>query len=117
MHHRAIHLVEYLVKDGLACEQRANRNMSARQRLGEQHHVRFDVPVLDREKAAGPADPGLNLVGDKQRAVFAAQRGGTGQKFVTGHVDALALDRLDDKGRNLARGQRLLKRCQIVEGN
>ena len=89
--------------------------MAARQRLGEQHHVGFDIPVLDREEAAGAADPGLDFVGDEQRAVLPAERGGARQEFVGGHVDALALDRLDDEGGDLARRQRLLQRCEIVK--
>ena len=36
-----------------------------------------------------------------------AERGRARQELVGGHVDALALDRLDDEGRDLARGQRL----------
>ena len=51
----------------------------------------------------------------KMRAVFLAQRGGARQEFVRGQVDALALDRLDDEGRDLARRQRLLQRCKIVK--
>ena len=89
--------------------------MAARQRLGEQHHVGLDIPVLDREEAAGAADAGLDFVGDEQRAVFAAQRSGARQELVGGHVDALALDRLDDEGGDLARRQRLLQRGEIVE--
>ena len=40
-----------------------------------------------------------------------------GRNSSDGQVDALALDRLDDEGRDLARGQRLLERGEIVEGN
>ncbi len=40
-----------------------------------------------------------------------------GKKFVGGHVDALALDRLDNEGGDLARGQRLLERGKIIERN
>ena len=115
MHHRAIHAIEDLVEDALARQQRADRHVAAGQRLGEQHHVGFDIPVLDREEAAGAADAGLDFVGDEQRAVFAAERGRARQKLIGGHVDALALDRLDDEGGNLARRQRLLQRGEIVE--
>ena len=115
VHDRAIHLIEDLVEDALARQHRADRHMAARQRLRQQHHVGFDVPVLDREEFSGAADAGLDFVRDEQRAVFAAQRGCARQKFVVGHVDALALDRLDDEGGDLARRQRLLQRCEIVE--
>ncbi len=43
--------------------------------------------------------------------------GSARQELVGGQVDALALDRLDDEGRDLARRQRLLERREIVEGN
>src|SRR6202030_4550262 len=75
-----------------------------------------DVPVLDCEEAPGSSDAGLDFVGDHQRAVLAAKRGRARQEFIGGHVDALALDRLDDKGGNLARRQRLLQGGEIVEG-
>ena len=57
-------------------QHRADRHMAARQRLGQQHHVRLDVPVLDREEAPGAAEAGLDFVGDEQRAVSPAELGG-----------------------------------------
>ena len=117
MHDGAVHLVEDLVEDALARQQRADRHMAAGQRLRDQHHVGLDVPVLDREETAGAAHAGLDLVGDEQRAVFLAERGRARQEFVGGHVDALALDRLDDEGGDLARRQRLFERGEIVEGD
>ena len=117
MNHGAVHLIEYLVEDVFARQQRADRNMAAGQRLRQQHHVGFDVPVLAGEKPSGAADAGLNFVGDQQRSIAAAQRGRARQKFIRRHVDAFALDRLDDKGGNLARRQHLLQRCEIVEGD
>ncbi len=115
MHDRAVHLIEDLVEDALAGQQRADRNVTARQRLGEQNHIGLDIPVFDREEPSGSTHPGLDFVGDHQGAVLAAERGGTRQEFVGGHVDALALDRLDDEGGDLARRQRLLERGEIVE--
>ena len=91
--------------------------MAAGKRFRQQHHVGFDIPVLDREEFSGAADAGLDLVGDEQRAVFAAERGGPRQEFVGGHVDALALNRLDDEGGDLTRRQRLFQCCEVVEGN
>src|SRR4029079_109414 len=117
VHDRAIHLVEDLVEDTFARQQRADRNVAAGQRLRQQHHVGFDVPVLDREEFSGAADAGLDFVGDEYRAVFFAQRRGAGQEFIRRQVDALALDRLDNEGGDLARRQRLLKRGEIVEWN
>ena len=115
VHDGAIHAVEHLVEDAFARQHRADRHVAAGQRLRQQHHVGLDIPVLDREESSGAADPGLDLVGDEQRAVLPAERGGARQKFVGRHVDALALDRLDDEGGDLARRQRLLERCEVVE--
>ena len=117
MHHRAVHAVEQLVEDPLAHQHRADRHMPARKRLREQHHVGLDVPMLDREEAAGAPEAGLDLVGDEQRAVAAADLGGRLQIAVGRQVDALALDRLDDEGRASRGGQRALQRRQVVERN
>src|SRR6202790_4353862 len=73
--------------------------------------------MFDREEPPGSSYSGLNFVGDHQRAVFTAEGCCARQKLVRGHVDAFALDRLDNKGGNLARGQRLLQRGEIVERN
>ena len=58
-----------LVEDVLARQQRADRDMTAGQRLGQQDHVGLDVPMLDGEETAGAAEAGLDFVGDEQRAV------------------------------------------------
>ena len=89
--------------------------MAAGERLGEQHHVGLDLPVLDRQEPAGAAEAGLHLVGDEQRAVLPAERRGASAGSRRGHVDALALDRLDDEGGDLTRGQRLFQRRKVVE--
>ena len=83
--------------------------------FAKQHHVGLDAPVLDREEAAGAAEAGLDLVGDEQRAVLAAELGAPREVVVGRHVHALALDRLDDEGRDLARRERALERGEIVE--
>ncbi len=73
--------------------------------------------MLNREEFSGAANTGLDLVGDEQRAVFAAQRRRARQEVVAGNVDALALDRFDDESRDLARRQRLFEGGEIVERN
>ncbi len=89
--------------------------MTARQRLGEQDHIGFDVPVFDREEPPGASHSRLYFVGDHQRAVFTAERCCTREKLIGGHIDAFALDRLDNKGGNLARRKCLFQRGQIIE--
>ena len=41
-----------------------------RDALGHDKDVGLDAPVLDREQLAGPAEPGLHLVGDEQDPVL-----------------------------------------------
>ncbi len=89
--------------------------MTARQRLGNQDHIGFDVPVFDREEPARSTHSGLDLVCHHQGAILAAERGRAREKFVGGHVDALALDRLDNEGGHFARRQGLLERGKIIE--
>ena len=115
VHHRAIHAVEHLVEDPFARQHGADRHVSAGQRLRQQHHVGLDAPVLDREEAPGTAEAGLDLVGDEQCPVFAAEREGAREIAVVRHVHALALDRLDQERRDLARGERPLQSLEIVE--
>jgi hypothetical protein len=71
--------------------------------------------MLDRKEAPGSTHPGLDFVGYHQGPVLAAERGRSRKKFVGGHVDALALDRLDNEGCDFARRQRLLEGLEIVE--
>ncbi len=59
--------------------------------------------------------PGLDFVGHEQRAVAAADLGGGRKVAVRRHVDALALDRLDEESRDLARRDRALQRREVVE--
>ena len=115
MHHRAVHAVEHLVEGLLAHQHGADRHVAAGERLGEQHHVGLDAPVLAGEEFSRTAEPALDLVRDEQRVVAAAQVLGALEVFLVRQDDALALDRLDDERRDLARGQRLLERDEIVE--
>ena len=71
--------------------------------------------MLDSEEFAGAAHAGLDLVGDEQRAVFGAKPGHALEVAVIGHVDALALDGLDEKAADLLRFQHLFQRVQIVK--
>ncbi len=95
----------------------ADRDVTAGERLRQQHHIRFDIPVLDGKETPCPAHSGLDFVRHEQRAIALAQRSRIREKPVVGYVDALALNRLDDEGCNLPRGQRLFERRKVVERN
>src|SRR5262249_57591932 len=110
MGYGAVEAVKNLLIYALTCQNRAHRHVATRQCFGEQYHVRFDAPVLDREEPPGAAEPGLNLVGNKQSAMTAAQRSRLAQIIVGGYVDAFALDRLDDERPDVARRDRPLPR-------
>ena len=73
MHDRAHHRVENLVENPFVGQYRADRNVTAGQRFGEQDDVRLDAPMLACEEATGASEPGLDFVGDKQRTVLAAE--------------------------------------------
>src|ERR1700722_17817554 len=69
------------------------------------------------EELASPAESGLHLVHDQQRAVLAAQLLGRAPVLRRRAVHALALDRLDDERRDVVAAQLLLKRIEIAEGH
>ena len=82
--YRALHSIEDLVEYLLSREDGPDWHVSARQRLGEQDHVRLDVPVLDCQKAAGAPQAGLDFVSDEQRPVPAAKLGRAFEKASAG---------------------------------
>src|SRR6185503_18379649 len=73
--------------------------------LGNRDEVGLDAGVLDRPPAPGPAHARLDLVGDEDDPVLIAQLAQAAQEAGRGgEVAALALDRLDDDGGNVLRG-------------
>src|SRR4029078_12814544 len=96
---------------------RGHRRVPAVSRLGEQHHVGLDAPMLAREKFSGASEPGLDLVGDEQCLVAAAKLRRALKVAVRGKDPTLALDRLDDERRDFAASQRTLQRRKVVERN
>ena len=72
MDNGALHAVEDAIEDVPRREHRANRHVAAGQRLGEHDDVRAQLPVLERQEAAGATEPGLDLVEREQRAVPSA---------------------------------------------
>ena len=117
MHHRPVHAVEHLVEDWAAAGDGTERHEAAGEGLGQRNDVRLHPPVLAGQEAAGPPHARLNLVGDKQRAVFTAELGRLGEVVVVRQVDPLALDRLDDEGGDPVLRQGALKRRQVIKGN
>ena len=117
MHHRLVHAVEHFCKNLLLQQHDAYRHVSAGKPLGEEQHVGLDAPVFYGEEAAGPPEPGLDFVGDEQRPIFPAKFVGGSEIIGRGHVDALALDRLDAERGDVALFQRALEREKIVEGD
>src|SRR5947199_9226975 len=93
--------VERLPDLGRAAEG-AQRHHAAAERLRQAEDVRLDAVVLDREELPGPAEAGLDLVRDEERAALRAEPPNAGD-VVVGREDhaALALDRLQDNGGGL----------------
>ncbi len=74
---------------------------SVGERLGYAHHVGDDAGVFEGPHATGSGDSGLDLVADEQDAVPVAQGPQFAQERGGSRVEAaLALDRLDDDGRD-----------------
>ncbi len=82
----------------------AGQRQPAGQALADAHDVGLDAVVLARPHRAGAADAGLHLVDDEQDAVLVAQPAQVGEPAGGRHdVAALALDRLDEDGGDVAR--------------
>ena len=79
-------------------------------RLGHDEDVRLDVPVPHREQLTGPAEPGLDLVGDEEDPVLAGDLAEARQEpRRRDDVAALTDDRLDDDRRDLVRIHELVE--------
>ena len=115
MDHGAIHAVENLVEDPFARQYGAGRHLTAGQRFRQKNHVGLDAPMLAGEEPPGASQPGLDFVGDKQRAVLSAKLDRRPQIVVGRDADAFALDRLDDEGGDFFRGERFFQCIEIVE--
>src|SRR5262245_45922340 len=117
MHDRADHGIEHLVENPFMGQHRADRYVAAGERLGEQHHVGLDAPVLARKKPARATKSRLDFISDEQGSVFSAELECSWQIAIVRKDDALSLNRLDKESCDRARSQRLLQRSKIVEGN
>ena len=82
----------------------AGKRITARQSLGDGHHVRLDIVVLDRKQPARAGKTRLHLVTDQQDAVFVTEFTQAFHKALGRDIKtALALNRLDDHGRDTGR--------------
>ena len=115
MHEHPVHRRVDLVEDPALGQRRAHRHEAAGQGLRHGDDVRLDILVLIGEEPAGPAQTGLHLIADQQRAVVMQQLGGRGEEPVGRHPDAFALDRLDDERRDVALAQLGLERVGVAE--
>src|ERR1700730_12121811 len=91
--------------------------MTAGERLGEQDDVGLDAPMFDCEESSGTAKSGLDFVGDEQCPIFTAQSLTAAKIEIVRKIDSLALDRFDDEGRGIARGQGFFQSGKIVKWN
>src|SRR6202045_2774840 len=89
--------------------------MTAGERLGEQDDVGLDAPMFNCEESSGTAKSGLDFVGDEQGPIFTAKGLSAAKIEIVRKIDSLALDRFDDEGRGIARGQGFFQSGKIVE--
>ena len=71
--------------------------------------------MLEAEHLAGPAEAGLDFVGDEKRAVFPAKLLGPIIKVGLRRFAALALHRLDHERRHIALGQLVFERGDVIQ--
>ena len=98
------HLVLEVIGDLAADADGAKRDIRARQSLRHDEDVRHDLPVIDGEPLAGPAEPGHHFVADQQDAVLVAQRAHAFEIAIGRHVNAVgAGDRFHEEARDRLR--------------
>ena len=66
---RVLHRVVDRLVHGARHQQRADRDVAARERLRDRNEIGLEPPVLEREQLAGAAEAGLHLVDAEERAV------------------------------------------------
>ena len=93
------------------------QGQAARDALGHGHQVRDDAVVLACEPRARTAKSRLHLIGDEEDPVVAAPGGQGGQEAGRGHHKAaLALHRLDQDARHVARAHLLFDQLDGAPG-
>ena len=99
VHEGAVHAVEHPIENFAAHRDRADRHEAARERLGEQHQV-GQGPKCSQ---ARNGRCGRCRTGSRRRSArrVAAAEARLGEVALGRQVDAVALDRLDDEGRDV----------------
>src|ERR1019366_5686839 len=106
------------IVDILGHHYRGHWDKTARERLGENNHVRRHAVVLRGEKAASASNAGLNLVEHEEGSMLAAEGLDLGEISGVGQDHAgLTLDGLKHDGANAFLGEDLGERGRVVERN
>ena len=88
------------------------------ERLGHRHHVGLEPLGLEGEPVPGPSEAGLHLVEHEERVALGAERPHRGQVVrARDHDAALALERLQQDGRDRVGVERLVQRGDVVVGH
>ncbi len=98
VHVAALERADGALVDVARRDHRGDGHVAAAERLADEHEVGFERPVLEREPLARAPEPGLDLVGDEQRAVAAAELLRGLQVALGRQRDLATLDRLDEEG-------------------
>ena len=105
------------VRDRAAHHDRAERQVGRRQALRHRQQVGHDVPVVDREPAAGAPEAAHDLVGDQEDAVAVADLADALEVAVGRDEDPVrADDRLEDEGRDRVRALEHDDLLEVCEG-
>jgi len=113
----AIQLAEGFLVNVPAGGDGADGDVPAAEGLGEGDDVGLEVPMLEAEPFAGPAEPALDLVGNEEGAMLAAEGLDLDEEIAGGIFDAFALDGLEDDGGDVAAGEEGFDAGKIADGD
>src|SRR5438093_148029 len=97
--------------------QGSDGHVASAEPLSDEHEVRLESPVLQREPLAGTSESGLDLVDGEERAVAPTQRLRRLQIARRRKRHHPALNRLDDEGGDIFRAQFRLQAREVAERN
>ena len=117
MNDAAIHSTKRLLVDIAARDDRAAWDVTTAQRFRERDDIRFEIPMLEAEHLSGASEPALDFVRNKEGAIFPAKLLRAREKGITRRLATLSLHWFDDEGSNIALGQLVLERRDVIECN